>query len=122
MNSSAPSPSLSYNSFVEFWRTAKIDQFFLGELLAFVIGFMVLYSFFRKREKNNSSASAENTRGLSNDHANDLTTRSSESDAAGNADVIVVGAGVAGSALAYTLAKVTQTIFRDQLMNSRFYQ
>lgn len=112
MNSSASSSCLSYNSFVEFWRTAKIDQFFVGEILAAVIGAVVFFSLFTKRTKSNGSASMKNI-GVNNNDDNDIIRRSSlennghcsPENAAENTDVIVVGAGVAGSALAYTLAK-----------------
>ncbi|KAL8105667.1 squalene monooxygenase SE1-like [Apium graveolens] len=109
MNSLASSSSLSCYSFVEFWRTAKIDQFFLGEILAGVIGVVVLYGLFGNKDRNNGTASIKSAV-YSND--DDITRSSfvsnghcSPGNAAGNTDVIVVGAGVAGSALAYTLAK-----------------
>lgn len=101
-----------------------MDQFILGEILAFVIGFLVFYAIFRKREKINGTAFMENLGVHHNDNNNNLTRSSSESNghcspgtASRNTDVIVVGAGVAGSALAYTLAKVTHNLSLSHTQN-----
>nr|AMT75534.1 squalene epoxidase [Panax sokpayensis] len=92
MNSSSSSTTDTLHSFME---ALLIDQYFLGWIFAFLFGFLLLLNFKRKREKNNSTE-------FGTDDSNGYYT---PGNIAGSTDVIIVGAGVAGSALAYTLAK-----------------
>uniref|UniRef100_A0A5B6Z696 Squalene monooxygenase n=1 Tax=Davidia involucrata TaxID=16924 RepID=A0A5B6Z696_DAVIN len=76
-----------------------IDEYFLGGIVASLLGFVLLYN---SRRKIKNRASMEIRR--------DECTKSSQNGGyrsviSGSTDIIVVGAGVAGSALAYTLAK-----------------
>ncbi|KAI3447935.1 hypothetical protein Pfo_004600 [Paulownia fortunei] len=86
-----------------------MEQCILGGFIAFVFGFTLLYRFVDKREK---SSIMEAPRGAS-------VQKSSENGVCkkdGPPDVVIVGAGVAGSALAYSLAKdgrLVQVIERD---------
>lgn len=74
------------------------QQYILASLIAFILGFTLLYKLYKKR-----TGPARGT-GVKS---------SSESDVCrtdGPPDVVIVGAGVAGSALAYSLAKVCNKI------------
>ncbi|KAJ6296570.1 hypothetical protein OIU78_022312 [Salix suchowensis] len=72
---------------------------FGGAVAAFLFGFVVLYSS-RRREKIKASEKTPTKKKLKSS-GNGVC----RSNYAGNTDVIIVGAGVAGSALAYALAK-----------------
>ncbi|KAJ6296548.1 hypothetical protein OIU78_022297 [Salix suchowensis] len=72
---------------------------FGGAVAAFLFGFAVLYSS-RRREKIKASEKTPTKKNLKSS-GNGVC----RSNFAGNTDVIIVGAGVAGSALAYALAK-----------------
>ncbi|KAB5512026.1 hypothetical protein DKX38_029054 [Salix brachista] len=72
---------------------------FGGAVAAFLFGFVVLYSS-RRREKIKASGKTPTKKNLKSS-GNGVC----RSNFAGNTDVIIVGAGVAGSALAYALAK-----------------
>uniref|UniRef100_A0A6N2LLZ0 Squalene monooxygenase n=1 Tax=Salix viminalis TaxID=40686 RepID=A0A6N2LLZ0_SALVM len=72
---------------------------FGGAVAAFLFGFVVLYSS-RRREKIKASEKTPSKKNLKSS-GNGVC----RSNFAGNTDVIIVGAGVAGSALAYALAK-----------------
>ncbi|KAJ6296571.1 hypothetical protein OIU78_022313 [Salix suchowensis] len=72
---------------------------FGGAVAAFLFGFVVLYSS-RRREKIKASEKTPTKKNLKSSR-NGVC----RSNFAGNTDVIIVGAGVAGSALAYALAK-----------------
>ncbi|KAB5511902.1 hypothetical protein DKX38_028930 [Salix brachista] len=72
---------------------------FGGVVAAFLFGFVVLYSS-RRREKIKASEKTPTKKNLKSS-GNGVC----RPNFAGNTDVIIVGAGVAGSALAYALAK-----------------
>lgn len=81
-----------------------VDQYTLGGILASVFALVAIYTLVAKKKKNNNRRDSPNARSES---VNGVATakgecRSTNSDA----DVIVVGAGVAGAALAHTLGKV----------------
>lgn len=89
----------------------SMDQYISGTILAVALGFAALYGLFLRRydgrrdaaEKIDNYASATtNTTAVI-----DGERRSRDSDV----DVIIVGAGVAGSALAHTLGKVQFLFF-----------
>lgn len=83
---------------------------FGGVVAAFLFGFVVLYS---SRGRENIKASEKNRSKKTLKSSGNGVCRS---NFAGNTDVIIVGAGVAGSALAYALAKDgwrVQVIERD---------
>ncbi|KAJ6951518.1 squalene monooxygenase [Populus alba x Populus x berolinensis] len=73
---------------------------FGGVVAAFLFGFVVLYS---SRGRENIKASEKNRSKKTLESSGNGVCRS---NFAGNTDVIIVGAGVAGSALAYALAKI----------------
>lgn len=77
-----------------------VDQCSLGWILAAVLGAVAVYILFGKKNC-----------GVSNGRRRDslkniATTNGDCKSSSGSGDIIIVGAGVAGSALAYTLAKV----------------
>ncbi|XP_059653117.1 squalene monooxygenase SE1-like [Cornus florida] len=84
-------------------KMVMIDEYFLGGIVASLLGFVLLYTTSR-RKLMKSRVSMEIRK-------DDQCVKSSENGgrppqtAAGSNDVIIVGAGVAGSALAYTLGK-----------------
>ncbi|KAJ6762356.1 SQUALENE MONOOXYGENASE, partial [Salix koriyanagi] len=73
---------------------------FGGAVAAFLFGFVVLYSS-RRREKIKASEKTPTKKNLKS-YGNGVCEIKF---CFGNTDVIIVGAGVAGSALAYALAK-----------------
>nr|AEM89290.1 squalene epoxidase 2 [Eleutherococcus senticosus] len=98
MNSSSSTLSSSTETLHSFMEAMLInDPYILGWIFAFLFGFFLLFNFNRKREKINGANSTE--------FGTDSINNTSSGNIAGSTDVIIVGAGVAGSALAYTLAK-----------------
>lgn len=77
-----------------------MDQCSLGWILASVLGVVAVYILFGK--KNCGGSNGRRRDSLKNIATTNGDCKSSSSDG----DIIIVGAGVAGSALAYTLAKV----------------
>lgn len=78
-----------------------IDQYVLGGFVASVLGFVLLYNLRRNVRR---------TKGAKPVRGDECITRSVgagdlRKDSGGDADIIIVGAGVAGAALAYTLGK-----------------
>ncbi|KAL3651672.1 Squalene epoxidase 1 [Castilleja foliolosa] len=78
-----------------------IDQYSFGCFVASLFGFVLLYNLRRKVRR---------TKGSKAVRGNECITRSAvgggfREDSGGDADIIIVGAGVAGAALAYTLGK-----------------
>lgn len=79
-----------------------VDQYLLGWILASVLGLIAAYSTVAKRRSNRRALLAERSECVKSvTVSNAAECRSAEDDA----DVIIVGAGVAGSALAHTLGK-----------------
>jgi squalene monooxygenase len=75
-----------------------VDSYALGFIITFVITFFSLYNFLFSRKNRSEPTTTEN-----------ITTATGECrsfNPNGDVDIIIVGAGVAGSALAYTLGKV----------------
>ncbi|CAK9167889.1 unnamed protein product [Ilex paraguariensis] len=108
-NSSSQSSSYS---FTELKNMMITDQYFLGGLIAFVLGFVLLYS--SKMVKKKSRVSSMEARRDEQVESSDYGHCRPEIN--GSTDIIIVGAGVAGSALAYTLGKEgrrVQVIERD---------
>lgn len=84
-----------------------MEQCIIGGLIALVLGFMLLHRLVGKREQNIATKAPSDVQ------------KSSENGACrtdGPPDVVVVGAGVAGSALAYSLAKVGLLFMRETLV------
>lgn len=79
-----------------------MDQYLLGWILASVLGLAVLYGFVADRTRKERNAVVEER--YESVKSVPAVNRELGSDS-GDADVIIVGAGVAGSALAYTLGK-----------------
>lgn len=79
-----------------------VDQYLLGWILASVLGLVAAYSTVAKRRSNRRALLAERSECVKSvTVSNAAECRSAEDDV----DVIIVGAGVAGSALAHTLGK-----------------
>ncbi|VFQ99042.1 unnamed protein product [Cuscuta campestris] len=75
------------------------DQYLTGTVLAALFGLAAAYAFFFKRSGGRIAKGGVNTTSINN---GDSRSRNSGH---GDADVIIVGAGVAGAALAHTLGK-----------------
>ncbi|KAL6954634.1 Squalene epoxidase 1 [Sarracenia purpurea var. burkii] len=80
--------------------TSIDHQYLLGGVIAFLLGFVIFYNS-RKKTETNGASMAIQTQETVKTSANGFY----RPESTGNTDVIVVGAGVAGSALAYTLGK-----------------
>lgn len=79
-----------------------VDQYLLGWILASVLGLIAVYSTVAKSRSNRRALLPERSECLKSvTVSNPAECRSAEDDV----DVIIVGAGVAGSALAHTLGK-----------------
>ncbi|KAA8549892.1 hypothetical protein F0562_001576 [Nyssa sinensis] len=78
-----------------------IDQFILGGAIASLLGFLLLCYTFQGKKKSNR-ASMEMQR---DDYVKNSQDGECQQEIAGNTEIIIVGAGVAGSALACTLGK-----------------
>ncbi|KAA8549890.1 hypothetical protein F0562_001574 [Nyssa sinensis] len=78
-----------------------IDQFILGGAIASLLGFVLLYYSFQVKKKSNR-ASIEIR---SDEQVENPDDGECQPGTAGNTEIIIVGAGVAGSALACTLGK-----------------
>lgn len=83
-----------------------IDQYILGGFVASLFGFVLLYNLRRKIKKSKGSKIVRNDQCIKT--SNDGIHRSAVD--CGSTDVIIVGAGVAGAALAYTLGNVRKLI------------
>lgn len=76
-----------------------IDRYILGGFIASLIGFVLLYNLRRKTRKTRKVV--RKTESIKSSAA----AAGHSTDDAGDSDIIIVGAGVAGAALAYTLGK-----------------
>ncbi|KVI10922.1 Aromatic-ring hydroxylase-like protein [Cynara cardunculus var. scolymus] len=82
------------------------DQFVIGSVFASVVGFILIYSFFVvKSVRKVLPADAGNSNGKSLSVTTRTICINGECRSETDADVIIVGAGVAGAALAHTLGK-----------------
>ncbi|KAL6514640.1 Squalene epoxidase 1 [Orobanche gracilis] len=79
----------------------RIDQYILGGFIASLFGFVLLYNLRRKMRKPKGS------KHVCEDECTNRSTAGGgfREEAGSDADIIIVGAGVAGAALAYTLGK-----------------
>ncbi|KAG8364171.1 hypothetical protein BUALT_Bualt19G0099300 [Buddleja alternifolia] len=77
-----------------------IDRYILGSFIASLFGFVLLYNL-RKKISRKTKASKVVRR----DECITSAAATGRQDSGGDADIIIVGAGVAGAALAYTLGK-----------------
>ncbi|KAK4424283.1 Squalene monooxygenase SE1 [Sesamum alatum] len=78
-----------------------IDQYILGGFVASLVAFGLLYSLPRKTRKAKASKVVRTDECITTS----AVAGGSATEAGGDADIIIVGAGVAGAALAYTLGK-----------------
>ncbi|KAL6560742.1 Squalene epoxidase 1 [Orobanche gracilis] len=80
---------------------AMIDEYIFGGFVASLFGFVLLYNFRRKMRKPKGS------KALCEDECTNRSTTGGRfrEEAGSDADIIIVGAGVAGAALAYTFGK-----------------
>lgn len=85
-----------------------IDQYILGAFLVSSFGFIFLYSQLRRKTKKFKSNSKSERK---DDYIKTSIHVDRRSDQGNGTDIIIVGAGVAGSALAYTLGKVLLSNF-----------
>lgn len=76
------------------------QQYVLGCFIAFILSFLLLQRFIRSGDKNIKKQTPK-VAGVEPSSGKDVA-RATDAPL----DVVIVGAGVAGSALAYTLAKV----------------
>ncbi|GER42862.1 squalene epoxidase [Striga asiatica] len=89
---------------------AMIDEYILGGFVASLFGFVLLYNLRRNVRK---------TKGPKAVRADESLERSAagggvrEEAGGGDADIIIVGAGVAGAALTYTLGKILYMVWRN---------
>lgn len=81
-----------------------IDQYIFGCFAASLMGFVLLYNLRRKIRRNRGSKPAGKDECVKTSSA--AAAGGSRQESGGDADIIIVGAGVAGAALAYTLGKV----------------
>ncbi|CAI9303138.1 unnamed protein product [Lactuca saligna] len=83
-----------------------VDQLVMGSIFASVVGFMIIYAFFVMKNVRKVLPAGD---GNSNGKPSSVTTNTicinGECTSADDADIIIVGAGVAGAALAHTLGK-----------------
>lgn len=79
-------------------------QYLVAGTIAFLLGFVVLYNS-RRRRRNSINGGLAEVGELDSGVKRCGNGQFFQSDTAGNTDVIIVGAGVAGAALACTLAK-----------------
>lgn len=79
------------------------DQYILGSIFASILGIVLVYVLFVKKNGRRSSIDGGETTGTTTIAAADSRECRSRDD---EVDVIIVGAGVAGAALAHTLGKV----------------
>lgn len=87
-------------------------QYILGGILASSLAFVfVLYSFAKKRKATSTGSSSKSIHVKSNGFAKTSENGIYSQEAEEATDIIIVGAGVAGSALAYTLGKVQSLLF-----------
>ncbi|KAL6513123.1 Squalene epoxidase 1 [Orobanche gracilis] len=79
----------------------RIDQYIFGGFIASLFGFVLLYNLRRKMRKPKGS------KHVCEDECTNRSTAGGgfREEAGSDADIIIVGAGVAGAALAYTLGK-----------------
>ncbi|KAK9270455.1 hypothetical protein L1049_026035 [Liquidambar formosana] len=80
-----------------------VDQYILGGVLASVMGFVLFYNLFLK--KNRSASTEIRDECVKSTATGNGECRSKDGDVDVDVDVIIVGAGVAGAALAHTLGK-----------------
>lgn len=83
-----------------------IDQYILGAFLVSLSGFILLYSQLRRKSKKSKLSSKFEPK--NDDYIRTSADVSLRGDSEHRTDIVIVGAGVAGSALAYTLAKVSK--------------
>lgn len=84
-----------------------IDQYIFGGFIASLFGFVLLYNLRRKTRKTKGSKVVGKDECINISAAGDGLRK----EDGGDADIIIVGAGVAGAALAYTLGKVGKSLF-----------
>ena len=81
-----------------------IDQYIFGCFAASLFGFALLYNLRRKIRRNRGSKAAGKDECITTSAA--AVAGGLRQESGGEPDIIIVGAGVAGAALAYTLGKV----------------
>ena len=79
------------------------DQYLLGGVIALLVGFLFLYGYTGKKKSTRANLMEVNSNGFVTISSNGALCRPQMEK---STDVIIVGAGVAGAALAYTLGKV----------------
>ena len=88
-----------------------IDHYIVGIFFASLLGFLLLFSLLRrKRKKDRCSSAGFQADFVWNSHDGEVRP-----DQRPDTDVIIVGAGVAGAALAFTIGKVIENAFKFSL-------
>ncbi|ONK76062.1 uncharacterized protein A4U43_C03F23490, partial [Asparagus officinalis] len=78
-----------------------LNQYLFGGIVASILGFLLLSQFFRRGKKNK----VNNEEKMAGEVVEMTSSRDGDCGSRDGPDVVVVGAGVAGSALAYALGK-----------------
>ena len=111
---------LTRNYFTELKKEKMVmmtndHQYLLGGVIASLLGFVLLYGSRLRREKSRASTVFRRSESFKTTANGSFGPTASS----GGADVVIVGAGVAGAALAYTLGKViVSLIFSLYLLTS----
>lgn len=93
-----------------------VDNYVAGTLLAFLLGFVVVYILRRKTTAEKDERGERRAEGggfdeIRNDCVRSSTDGEVRPEGGPETDVVIVGAGVAGAALAHTLGKVRSSFF-----------
>lgn len=85
-----------------------MDKYIVPSFVVSLLGFLLLYIILRRRTPNYKKKDPKSTQKCDTHNviSSNLTNGECESKKGNDTDVIIVGAGVAGAALAHTLAKV----------------
>lgn len=83
-----------------------VDPYVLWTFFASLFGIVLLFVLRGRNYKDNASVKKKTKKNLFEDQAKSYSDGDFQAGIGSGTDIIVVGAGVAGSALAHTLAKV----------------
>lgn len=99
-------------------KMVMINQYIFGCFAASLLGFVFLYNLRRKvRRRGGSKAAAGKDESVKTSAAAAAVSGGTQRESGGDPDIIIVGAGVAGAALAYTLGKVGREFLTSFYLN-----